>query len=169
MLTYHCDALLPQVERYASLKFRRVAQWFFATKMSFDDAVELMAFVRTVGGPRFAGVMLHWKPTAYRSYARLEAHKPLLDYVQAAHRANLETMTPEDGLAVLRVLQECGWTKGALPPIVKQSIAEVLQYTTYPKLARELGLTVDQIQWAAGRRQNRIRRDRARAAGALAL
>src|SRR3954447_21299223 len=61
LIPFHCDALLPQAERYASLKFRRCARVF---EGDASDAVELAAFLAVVPF-HWARWIFHW-PRWYR-------------------------------------------------------------------------------------------------------
>lgn len=148
-MLYHCDALLPTAERYASLKFRRFSRWFRPTKLDWGDALELIAFVEVVG-VKYARFIFHWTGHApVRAYARLRRH--VGGEAEPFIQANRASIGLDDGLAVLRAMQDGRWERG-LPAVVKQSIQVLLLDHSQAKVAKMLGLTDAQVAHASGRR-----------------
>lgn len=166
-MLYHCDALLPTAERYASLKFRRFSRWFRPTKLAWDDALELVAFVETIG-LKHARFVFHWHGQAgVKAYARLRQH--MLDEAQPYISANVASLGLDDGLAVLRAMQDGGWQSHGLPNVVRMAIQTLLVDHNAAQVARKLGLTVDQVVWASGRKGIGTRRRQARAISSLGV
>lgn len=165
-MIYHCDALLPTQARYASLKFRRYSRWFRPTRLDYGDALELVAFVETIGR-KHAAYVFQWGRAGVNAYARLARH--MAADAQPYIRANQASVGLDDGLAVLRAMQDGGWTRGALPRITKMSIQTLLLDHTQSYVARQLGLTRDQVVVATGRRGLAARASRAKAISALSI
>lgn len=166
-MIYHCDALLETNARYASLKFRRFSRWFRPTKLDWADAVELVAFVESIGGAKHARYVFHWGQAGVRAYGRLKRH--VADAAQPYIRANREHFSVDAGLAVLRAMQDGGWQGHGLPEIVRKALQSLNETHTQAEIARRVGLSVDQVGWAIGRRGQAAKRRRAASVGALAI
>lgn len=149
------DALLPKVERYTSRRFRRVFMRFRATDLDSADATELVAFVQTVG-MKSAARIFQWKAAGIREAQRLVDHIAVHDLVQQ----NLDRATRADGLACLTAMRDAGWTKGSVPGIVRMALLDMrASGQSYPRIAAETGLTVDQVRvMANGLRKPSARR-----------
>lgn len=161
-MLYSCDALLPTAERYASLKFRRYSRWFRPTRFAWDEALELVAFVETIGGVKFAAFVFHWGHAGVKAYERLRKH--MLADAQPYIRANEGSVGLDDGLAVLKAMQDGGWKSHGLPKLVKNALASLIHAGNGPtEVARATGLSVDQVLWAVRPRRN----NRALAYGSL--
>lgn len=166
-MIYDCDALLETNARYASLKFRRFSRWFRPTKLDWGDAIELVAFVESIGGPKHAAYVFHWGQAGVRAYARLRKH--VGDAAQPYIRANRESLSLDDGLAVLRAMQDGGWKSHGLPDVVRKAIQTLGETHNQAQIARLLGLTIDQVGWAMGRRGQAAKRRRAASVGSLGI
>lgn len=168
LLPYTFDALLPTHERYASDKFRRVAQYFQFRHLDWEDALELVAFVESIGF-KWARYILHWKGSAVCSaYARLRHHvgADADPYI----RENVEGMGMEAGLAILKAMQDGGWKRGRLPWMVKMALKELRKRgMSMPAIGGYVGLTVDQVQTALDARKAPQKAVRAAAYGGLGL
>jgi hypothetical protein len=171
LLPYHCDALLPQAERYASLKFRRLAQRIEIKLLTWEDLIELIAFVESIGGVKYARYIFMWKGRAVvRAYRRLK--KYVGDAADAAVAANQSHMGVDVGLAVLTAMLEGGWKgKRTLPPVVKMSLKALRkQGNTISAISKATGLSREQVKTACDvRRKDGARSERAAAYSALAL
>jgi hypothetical protein len=140
---YDCDALLPAAERYTSMKFRRVAPLLWLDKLDWGDALELAAFVETVGLRR-AKWIFHWPGGAVRAMRQLAEH--MKDHIGPYVEANMADVTRDDGLKCLRAMQDGGWTYGSLPPLVRLALLDMRdEGLSMPKIARATGLTPDQV------------------------
>jgi hypothetical protein len=142
-----CDALLPTHERYSSLKFRRYSRWFRPTKLSWDEALELVTFVESIGGVKFAAYVFHWGHAGVRAYIRLARH--VGDDAQPYIRDNLASTSVDDGLAVLQAMRDGGWVSHGLPKLVRHALASLKhEGMKVSAIAKLTGLTVDQVIWA---------------------
>lgn len=140
------DALLPTAERYASLKFRRVAPSFDATRLDYAEAVELVAFVRTVGMTTAARIF-HWGIAGRREADRLLKHLSSEQDVALAVDENRAAYTRAEGLRVLEIMKENGWEKGHVPEIVRFALLDMRDAgLSQPKIAELVGLTLDQVR-----------------------
>lgn len=167
-MIYTCDALLPTAERYASLKFRRYARWFRPTKLDYGDALELVSFVEAIGGVRHARWIFHWTGQApVKAYQRLKQH--VLADVEDYIHANQASIGLDDGLAVLRAMQDGGWRGYGLPDCVKKSIQSLLEHHSAAEIAERLGLTNEQVVYASGRKGAAKKRVQAAAYGSLGI
>lgn len=169
MLSYHCDALLPTAERYASAKFRRFAQRIELRTLDWGDLIELVAFVESIGGVKYARYIFHWKGQAVvRAYRRIKRH--VGDEAQPAIRANLEQMGVDVGLAVLRAMQDGGWTGQRWCPIVKMALKDLRKRgLTLADIAKVTGLSREQVKTAVDARRKTALRVRAAAYGSLGI
>jgi hypothetical protein len=162
------DALLPTAERYASQKFRRVAQYFRFKHLDWWDALELVAFVESIGLDH-ARYILHWKaPATIRAYLFLRDH--VGDEASEPIRRNVECMGLDQGLGILAAMKDGGWTKGKVPDVVRMSLLELRKRgMKQSDIAKLTGLShgqVNRLTNAAGRRNRSVQ---AAAFGALAL
>ena len=159
MIPWHCDALLPTAERYASLKFRRFARRFDATAVDYWDACELVAFLDFMEGVGHAAWVFHWAGAGKREAQRLVDHLGTRDDVLRMVRENQSAQGRADGLAVLAGMREAGWEKGSVPGIVRLALLDMRDAgINQPAIAAQLGLTVDQVRWMAnGARKPRPR------------
>lgn len=140
------DALLPAEQRFSSLKFRRVARRFDATRLDYADACELVAFTRTIGA-RNAQWIFHWRGAGVRECDRLLKHLSGSADVDRMVAENMAVPTRADGLAVLRAMQDGGWTRGGVPPCVRLSVLDMLdEGMTRNQVAAALGVTLDQVR-----------------------
>lgn len=138
---YDCDALLAAPERYASQRFRR-ARAFMVDRA---DAVELVAFVESIGGVLFAQRIFHWGHAQVQAYAALRQH--LLDAAQPYIRANHAAMGVDEGLAVLQAMRDGGWERGQLPWPVKMAL----------KTLRKRGMSIASIAKATGLSREQVK------------
>lgn len=167
-MIYTCDALLPTAQRYASLKFRRYSRWFKPTKLDYGDALELVSFVEAIGGVRHARWIFHWTGQAsVKAYERLKQHV-LVDAEDYIH-ANRASIGLDDGLAVLRAMQDGGWRGYGLPECVRKAIQVLNEDHSQPEIAKRLGLTLEQVNYACGRRGLKSRAGQAAAYGSLGI
>ena len=165
-MIYHCDALLDTPARYASLKFRRYSRWFRPTRLGWDDAVELVAFVETIG-PKAAAFVFHWSKSGVKAYARLARH--MVPQIQDAIDANAGSLAVQDGLDVLKAMFDGGYVSHGLPKIVKQALSTLhADGMSYAAIGRHTGLSIYQVSLACGRRNSR-KVSRAVSYGALGL
>jgi hypothetical protein len=140
------DALLPTAERYASLKFRRVAQKFSNAKLSWEDAAELVAFLHVVA-PSRAAFVFHWGQWSVGEAQRLFAHMENDPDVQLMVQENLAQQDFGDGLACLRAMQDGGWRKGTVPAIVRMAMLDMLgRGATRQQVADAFDVTLDQMR-----------------------
>lgn len=150
MLPYACDADLPIAQRYASMKFRLVARNFRLRKVPYEVACELVAFLHIVP-LRYAKWIFQWNA---RTIRRAQVIWDRADVQEDARRsgmieANLRAATADTGLAILKAMQEGGWAKGHLPPIVMMAIAELNHRgVSAAVLARELQIHPSRV-WRA--------------------
>lgn len=150
-MPFTCDALLPLADRYASERFRRVAQHFNPARIDYGTALELIAFVETVG-LHWAKRILHWRSRGLRDYATLKDHigsdaEPYIDH-------NRSCIDEADGLAVLVALRDMGWRKGPLPEMVKDAVWAAHKRREGQKAIQErLGLSKDQFEAIVWRRR----------------
>jgi hypothetical protein len=122
-----------------------VAKYIPVTRLDYADACELVAFVETIGWPA-ARHVFGWVPNAKRHYERLRDHLKGFGHVQAMVEQNVAEPTREDGLAVLRAMQDGGWKQGWVPPIVRLAVLDMRDAgMSQPKIAKALGLTRDQV------------------------
>lgn len=165
-MPYHCGALLPTEQRYTNLQFRRVSRFFRNRDLDYDDAMCLAAFLRVVP-VEFSSWVFHWN-----KYTVRQAHKLLWHYREPSRemaRENFANMTIEDGLMVLSAMQDAGWEKGKLPAMSKRALKELHHLgRSVPELARDVGLSVDQVKNAIwGPRGKKMPSDKAIAALSL--
>lgn len=163
---YDCDALLPTADRYGSLKFRRVSRWFRPTKLDWEDALELVAFVETIGFA-YARWIFHWHGQAVvKAYARLKNHvgaeaDPLI-------RANHAELGPHVGVAVWKAMLDGGWPVSKyLPPLVRQSVRQLYFSGMKPNaIASLFGMPVTKVKSAL---RHKTGNSRAKAAASLGI
>jgi hypothetical protein len=153
-MPWTCDATLPTAERYASLKFRRFARILYAHRLDYGEAQELVAFGLVVGAKALRWIF-QWPPPAVREYRRLEAHMVKDVDVVAAAEQNRACYTKDEGLAVLRAMQDGGFRAGSVPEIVRMALLALRdEGISQPKIAVMLGVTHDQVRvWANGMRR----------------
>jgi len=120
MVPYDCDALLPLEERYASLKFRRLSRRIVPRYVDWADAVELVAWMQTLGGVKYAREIMMW-PNSSMDYVRRLYEAP--EFVEAAApllAENQRLVTAEDGFKLLHMI-----SKGRpIPELVRMALAE---------------------------------------------
>lgn len=118
---FDCDVLLPTAARYTSTKYRRVSRWFDPYHLDWDDALELVAFVETVGdyAARFA---LQWDgPAVVEAYHLLRAH--IGDRAEALIQHNLQLWSFHESLALWKALRDGNFPKNKrVPPLVADAI-----------------------------------------------
>lgn len=159
------DALLPVEQRYTSLKFRRVARRFDATRLDYADAAELVAFVTTVD-LKHAQWMFHWRAAGLREVERLLKHLSGSADIERMVQENNEGITRADGLGALAAMQDGGWTRGSVPPVVRMALLDMRdEGISQREIGERLGLTHDQVRVMA----NGPRWLRPRAVGLLGL
>lgn len=148
-MLYACDALLPPDQRYASLKFRRYSRWFRPTKLDWWDALELVVFVETIT-PKAAQFVFHWGHAGVRAYDRLARHVLRDSQAQDLLLENQASVSVDDGLAVLRAMQDGGWQGYGLPKIVRDALREIHHNrgVSMASIAHETGLTFAQVRYA---------------------
>lgn len=146
MIPWSCDALLTRPERYASLKFRRMARRFDWTRMGYADGAELCAFLAIVP-IRWSRYLFEWRASGVASAERVLKHLSDDDGVARAVDENMAALDRETGLAVLRVLHENGWAHGQVPDVVRRALLDMRdEGISQPRIARETGLTLDQVR-----------------------
>lgn len=166
-MPYHCGALLPTEQRYTNLQFRRLSRYFRVASVDYDDAICLAAFLRVVP-PQFASWIFHWTPyTAKKAHALLYYYRePSREYA----RANFSELSVEDGLRVLQAMQDGGWTRGPLPKVVKRALKELHHLgRSVPALAKDVGLSVDQVKHAIWGARGKMKQESVRATAALGV
>ena len=168
-IPYHFDALLPTAKRYASPKFRRVAWKFSFKNLDWYDALELVAFVETIG-LRHARYILHWRGLAsIRAYQKLRFHigTDADEYILL----NQQAMGVDEGLAILRAMLDGGWKRGKLPRYVGDALRDLRKAgNSRVAIAKATGLTQDQVSYQITRgRKKGVSVASASAFGALAV
>ena len=141
------DALLPTDRRYTSLKFRRVARKFWASRLDYDDAAELVAFVVTVGGVARAKYIFHWTEWTEGQAKLLVGALGSDPRVLAMIAENEASVTRDIGLKCLSAMRDGGWRKGAVPPCVRLAVLDMRDTgMSEAKAAAALGLTREQVR-----------------------
>jgi hypothetical protein len=141
------DALLPADRRYTSLKFRRVARMFHATRLDYADAAELVAFVVTVGGVARAKYIFHWTTWTVEQARLLVDHLGATEDVQRMVSENEAAVTRDDGLKCLRAMQDGGWRKGSVPRPVHLAFQDMRDAgMSMPRIAAATGVALDQVR-----------------------
>jgi len=141
------DALLPADKRYTSLKFRRVARRFDATRLGFDDAAELVAFVETVDGVRHARRIFQWGVVGEAEAVRLVTHMKQFPQIATMVQENHEGLTRAEGLAVLGAMQDGGWRHGSVPAVVRMALLDL----------RDSGLSQEKVGLACNLTREQVR------------
>lgn len=157
MIPFHCDALLPEAERYASLKFRRVHDGFWDAW----DETELAAFLHIVP-IRWAKYIFQWPRRIQRKAVGVIGNPEF-------GLANEAALDIETGLAVIQAMRDGGFRHGRLPRVAIDTLRE-LRHDGFSAvdLASRTGLSVDQVKYATIGRPNRaFRRNSAFAALAV--
>lgn len=128
-----------------SLRFLRAKRMYVRER---SEAVELIAFVESIGGVRWAKWIFGWGHAHVRAYQHLKNTYPCNEQVDQ----NLLSFGVDDGVAVLKAMQRGGWRSHGLPPIVirafQQAHHEGLSWT---KLAQLTGTKRETIANACGR------------------
>jgi len=169
MIPWTCDALLDADERHASPKFRRFRQFFRAEDIQYEDAIELVAFLKAVP-IRFAKYIFGWCQTAIIEANRVLKHLSADANVARMVEENALALSEEDGLKCLRAMLEGGWTRGAVPPMVRMSLLSLRDRgMSQAAIGREFGMTRNQVFNATGRVRRGSVADRAMASALLAL
>jgi hypothetical protein len=125
-----------------------------------------VTFVESIGGVKYAAYVFHW------GHAGVQAYKSLQRHVgdEALTELNLSTAGVDDGLAVLKAMQDGGWKGYGMPKLVRHALSSIHhQGMSYAKIAKMTGLTPDQVQWATGRKGLDARRSRVVANAALGV
>lgn len=143
---YTCDALLPRAEKYASLKFRRIARRFNPFRLDYGDALELAAFLHVVP-IKFATRLFEWDQGGVKAARTILYH--FRGAAEEFAKANLDSVTVQDGITLIQRLREYGWNpRMGWPDISKRSIRQLHHDGAGPTaLARELDVDVDQVTW----------------------
>lgn len=145
MIPWSCDAL---DKRYASDKFRRATPYVHADLMGYDEMTEMCAFLRTFP-LRWSQHIFAWSDgTARWVHDYVLPHYKDDPLVAARARENDAALDVDTGLAALAVLQQNGWESRnkKLPPPTRMAMLELrAQGWTMARLARELGLSYDQV------------------------
>jgi len=140
------DALLDAEHRYSSLKFRRVARQFDPTRMDYGEAVELVGFMKTIDGVKYARWIFGWKAAGVREATRLFEHLDQDEAVANVVAANLAVLERDDGLKCLRAMKDGGWRQGSVPGIVRMAVLDMRDAgMTYREVGDVAGLTRDQV------------------------
>jgi len=162
VIPWACDALLPVAERHASLKFRRFFKRFDATRIDYESACELVAFLDMV--PMFWSCRIwHWTAIGKREVQRLVDHLRDSEDVARMVRENQLALDRETGVAILRALLDNGWERGKVPDACARAMLDMRAAGfSVPSIARSFGVSVDQARWIMGRNVT------ARAASAVA-
>lgn len=143
-IPHNCDALLPKMERAASLKFRRFAR----LHLDHDDGCELVAFLDVVPvlSARFIFGWSDYQVGQVRSIG------PACRVPQMLAENNAE-WSRGDGLAVLRAMQDGGWSGGTLPKIVVRALWDLRDSgRSCSAIGAELGMSKDQVVYACSPR-----------------
>ena len=149
MIPWDCDAIKPLNERSASQKFRRVRRWFEPTRLEYGEACELVAFVDLVPIKTAKWIFDWYQVPMRRNVQLLVDHLRDDETVRAMITDNMAHWERADGLAVLRAMQEGGWTKGTVPPIVRAALLDLHDAgMSRSQVAESVGLTLDQVRVA---------------------
>lgn len=136
-IPHNCDALLPKLERAASLKFRRFAR----LHLDHDDGCELVAFLDVVPH-RWAKYIFGWSEYLV---GQVRSIGPMCRVPEMIADNNAH-WTRDDGLAVLRAMQDGGWKSGGMPKIVVRAIWDMRDAgASLNDVAEVAGLTRDQV------------------------
>lgn len=154
-MPWTCDALLDEPRRYASRKFRLFAERFDPTRLDYADALELVAFLGVVQ-VEHARWIFRWKKFGIAQAERLRAH--LADDAREYIDQNWAAVTPADGLACLRAMQDGGWKRGTVPPIVRMALQNMRdEGMSRTAIADACRLSLDQVRWICnGPRRPRV-------------
>lgn len=160
MIPHACDALLPIERRYTSDKFRQLSRVFDPARLDWDYAVELVAFMRFLGGAKYARAIMHWPYSMVAVADALMRDPRLVEASEPYYQHNLREAKVEDGFAILRAMQDAGRRKGQLPQIVKMAILEEHHATgiSAEKQGLKHGLSRDQIMWVRDPRREKPNR-----------
>jgi hypothetical protein len=143
-MLFHGDGLLPQAERYASGKYRRLSRAIRVPDMDYGDALELAAFMGVVGHEA-ASYVFQWNKRTANDVLRLVDWDEAREYISA----NLASVEEGDGLSLLRAMREGGWKRRAdrLPELIRQDLRAGWDrgISSYEQ-AKVWPLTRDQIQ-----------------------
>jgi hypothetical protein len=160
-------ATLPKEQRYTDARFRRVARNF---KLDLADAVELVAFLHFVP-PRYARWIFGWRAAGVRDAKLLMGHPQIQDLAKPLIEENIYALSVDVGLAILRAMQDGGWTpsRGA-PQVVRDTIAELRAIGNRGvDIARLTGINEKTVSEWAHSRSPRGEGQRARAVAALVV
>lgn len=144
-IPYDVDVMLPAKDRFLSGKFRRVCRKFWPTKMDWDEAAELVALMHVTGAGGAMGIFQWDVPTLLRAKAmgREMASEP---DVQMMARENLARANHDDGLRLIQIAKECGWTTGELPIISDLALMDLrAKGMRVAEIARFVGLKPSQV------------------------
>lgn len=156
MLPYSCDALLPIGPRYASQKFRRYARYFRLTRMTWEEACELVAFLHVVP-PRYARFVFHWTDRTYRKVKRLMKRSDLVEAAASWAEENRRAVTVDDGLRILDAMRDGGWRVGMLPVVVRHAVAELRHIGwTRAEVCARTGLRLHQLKVLTNSKKRRV-------------
>jgi len=168
MIPFHVGALYPQTERYLDRQYRTVARRFRHKRLDYDDALCLSAFLSIVPVESARWVFL-WDKYGVRAAQAVVRHytEPARDLVLA----NAAAVDVDTGLAVLRAMQEGGWTRGPVPLVVSMALRELKHSGIGNRaISKRTRLTLDQVRWnIEGSRKSKGLESRSRALVQLAL
>jgi hypothetical protein len=132
------------MQRYTDYRYRRVCGKFYAIDLDQADAIELASVLRVLP-VKFARYGFHGRGVWVR-----EAETVLRTHWDASepyYRRNLECLTPEIGIALIKALREGGWkAKNPLPDVLRMTLLGL----------RDRGMTLDDIAEATGLSYNTV-------------
>jgi hypothetical protein len=159
----NCDVTLPEGERYASPKFRRLSRRFYAAMLTPDEQLELAAFLKVVP-VRWSRFIFQWDRTGIWQTSKLPEPPPA--YVDAV-RASVDV---EDGVRVLQAMLAGGWKQGQLPWICRMAVLALRdKKLSFSEISEITGLSYWQVQGVVygPKKQKRGHGRRSRAAAAV--
>lgn len=146
---YDCDALLPVEQRFTSTKYRRLSRRVEPQHLTWAEAVELVAWMQFLGGPKYAKGVMQWA-TKTMDYVQILYEAPeLIEEAAPLLAANQAQVTIEDGFRLLSAIKDSPKRRAAVPELVRMALNEERHNLklTAKQQAEKHGLTVDQITY----------------------
>lgn len=147
MIPYHVGALLPAHQRYINRQFRAIARHFRNRRLDYDDVLCLAAFLDVCPVKTCARFVFHWDRWGVKAGNAVVRHYTDIARLDGLIHANRAAISADDGLAVLRAMQDGGWTRNPVPLIVSQALAELRHGgMSIGSISKLTGLTNEQVR-----------------------
>lgn len=128
--------------------------------MTWYEAVEVVAWVEFLGGWEFAQPIMRWEDWMFKRVRLMMRDHDISEAAVPLIEANVAAVTADDGILILKAMQEGGWTTGKMTKWTKMALQERAHThgESVAKQAEMFGLSYDRVRHARKPRKPKPRR-----------